>query len=97
MPLSHRLSRRPHPEPAAPKWRVARTCGARIFEVRKRDTTHSRPDGHAMRPLSDAALFVIFRSVGGAIRAAVLEESPLLETQAFEDELVRLAIGVLRA
>ncbi len=73
---------------------VQEGLAALIFEVRKRGL--ATLDGPKLRSLSEAALFVIFRSIGGAIRAAILEESPLLETQAFEDELVRLTMGMLR-
>ena len=47
------------------------------------------------RPLGPAASFVLTRSLLGAIRAAVLEESPLLRDPAFEDDLVRLVCGFL--
>ncbi len=50
-----------------------------------------------IRDLTPAAAFILTRAIVGTIRAAVLEESPLLETQDFEDELVRLASGYLRA
>jgi AcrR family transcriptional regulator len=52
---------------------------------------------HGLRPLTPALAFVLTRAVQGAIRSAVLEESPLLETPEFEDELVRMAMGLLRA
>jgi AcrR family transcriptional regulator len=52
--------------------------------------------GQRMRSLSEVMVFVLIRSIAGTIRAAVLEESPLLETQDFEDELVRLAMAMLR-
>jgi hypothetical protein len=42
------------------------------------------------RPMTPAAAFVLTRAFMGAIRAAVLENSPLLDTQEFEDELVHL-------
>lgn len=48
------------------------------------------------RPLSLSRLFVGTRAVIGVIRSAVLEDSPLLGTQAFEDELVRLIWGMTR-
>jgi AcrR family transcriptional regulator len=51
----------------------------------------------SMRPLSSARLFVGTRSVIGTIRSAVLEDSPLLGTQGFEDELVRMVWGILVA
>jgi len=34
--------------------------------------------------------------VMGAIRSASLEDSPLLGTPEFEDELVRMVLGVIR-
>jgi AcrR family transcriptional regulator len=46
----------------------------------------------AARPRSPAAAVVLTRAIQGAIRAAVLEMSPHLETREFEDELVRLAV-----
>ena len=48
------------------------------------------------RPLSLSRLFVGTRAVIGVIRSAVLEDSPLLGTQAFEDELVRLIWSMTR-
>lgn len=39
--------------------------------------------------------FVVSRAITGVVRSAVLEESPLLETQEFEDELVRLVLRYL--
>ena len=40
---------------------------------------------------------LIHRAVMGAIRSASLEDSPLLGQPAFEEELVRMLWGVLRA
>jgi AcrR family transcriptional regulator len=48
-----------------------------------------------MRPLSKTGAFILTRAVMGAIRMAVLEDSDLLETPEFEDELVRLALRFL--
>ncbi|MGC4061019.1 MAG: TetR/AcrR family transcriptional regulator [Aquabacterium sp.] len=48
------------------------------------------------RPLSLSRLFVGTRAVIGVIRSAVLEDSPLLGTPAFEDELVRLIWNMTR-
>jgi hypothetical protein len=45
--------------------------------------------GRARRP-SEARMFVISRAVTGAIRAAVVEDTPLLDSPEFEDELVQL-------
>ncbi len=47
--------------------------------------------GHG-RTMTPAAAFVLTRAFMGAIRAAVLENSPHLETQEFEDELVHLVM-----
>ena len=50
-----------------------------------------------VRAPTPAMMFVVTRAVMGAVRSACLEDSPLLGTAAFEDELVRLAWGVLRS
>ncbi len=47
--------------------------------------------GHG-RTMTPAAAFVLTRAFMGAIRAAVLENSPHLETPEFEDELVHLVM-----
>jgi AcrR family transcriptional regulator len=49
-----------------------------------------------LRPPTPALMFVMTRAVMGAIRSASLEDSPLLGTAEFEDELVRLAWGMMR-
>jgi AcrR family transcriptional regulator len=51
----------------------------------------------ANRDLSDSEAFVLTRAVLGTLRAAVLEDSPLLKTQAFEEAIVRLILGFLRS
>jgi hypothetical protein len=56
----------------------------------------SREDVQGVRPPSPAMMFVVTRAVMGAIRSACLEDSPLLGTPLFEDELERLAWGILR-
>jgi AcrR family transcriptional regulator len=48
------------------------------------------------RAPTPALMFVLSRSILGAIRSAALEDSPLLDGPEFEDELVRLALGLLR-
>src|SRR4051794_1089230 len=58
--------------------------GGLLFEILP------RIGGDAVRPMSDVAVFVMTRAVMGAVRSAVLEQSPLLRTPEFEDELVRL-------
>jgi AcrR family transcriptional regulator len=45
---------------------------------------------------SPTRLFVISRAVTGVIRSAIIEESPLLGTPEFEDELVQLVRGYFR-
>ncbi len=47
------------------------------------------PDG---RPMTPVAAFVVTRAIMGTIRSAVMENSPFLETQEFEDELVRFCL-----
>lgn len=51
-----------------------------------------RQHNSGTRPMTPAAAFVLTRAFMGAIRAAVLENSPHLETQEFEDELVHLVL-----
>jgi len=53
-------------------------------------------DPHTRRP-TPAMMFVATRAVMGAIRSASLEDSPLLGTPEFEDELVRMVWGLLQA
>jgi AcrR family transcriptional regulator len=52
-----------------------------------------RPD----RDLNQSEAFVLTRAVLGTLRAVVLEESPLLKTQEFEDAVVRLILGFLKS
>jgi AcrR family transcriptional regulator len=49
-----------------------------------------------LRAPTPALMFVATRAVMGAIRSASLEDSPLLGTPEFEDELVRMVLGVIR-
>jgi hypothetical protein len=44
-----------------------------------------------IREPSSAMLFVMTRALAGVVRAAAVEESPLLGTEALEDELVSYA------
>jgi len=60
--------------------------------ARHRDRLFSK---RARQP-SMTMLFVISRAVAGVIRAALIEESPLLGTAEFEDELVRLVRAYFR-
>jgi hypothetical protein len=57
----------------------------------------ARHGGAEMRPLSEARAYVLTRAITGAIRAAVLEGSPLLHGDEFKEELVRLALAYLRS
>jgi hypothetical protein len=54
----------------------------------------SHPDLRAPDPVM---MFVATRALMGVIRSASLEQSPLVGTKQFEDELVRLAWGMVRA
>jgi AcrR family transcriptional regulator len=47
--------------------------------------------------MTEAQVFVLSRALAGVIRAAALEESPLLGTQTLEDELICLARGYVSA
>ena len=59
--------------------------------VIERMIVESGDRGHG-RVMSPAAAFVLTRAFMGAIRAAVLENSPYLETPEFEDEMVHLVL-----
>jgi hypothetical protein len=48
-------------------------------------------------PLTREQAFVVSRSLMGVVRAAVLEEQPVLASRAFEDELVRMIVAYLGA
>jgi hypothetical protein len=48
-----------------------------------------------VREPKPAQAFVLTRSPMGTVRAAVLEDSPLLGSAAFEDELVRMCWALL--
>jgi AcrR family transcriptional regulator len=50
----------------------------------------------ADRELNDSEAYVLTLAVLGTLRAAVLENSPRLKTQGFEDALVRLILGFLK-
>jgi AcrR family transcriptional regulator len=50
-----------------------------------------------LRPPNPVMMFVATRAVMGVIRNASLERSPLLGTREFEDELVRMVWGLLKA
>ncbi|MFN4119033.1 TetR/AcrR family transcriptional regulator [Acidovorax sp.] len=50
---------------------------------------------HPLRVPSAAQLFVLTRAFMGAVRAASLEQSPLLDSDEFEDALVQLCLAYL--
>jgi AcrR family transcriptional regulator len=56
----------------------------------------SRKRKEGWRQPTPALMFVLTRSILGAIRSAALEDSALLDGDEFEDELVKLALGLLR-
>ena len=47
--------------------------------------------------LAPEQIFVLSRSMMGAVRSAVMEEQPLLTSRTFEDEIVRLVMAYLQA
>jgi len=47
-------------------------------------------------PLGEAGRYVLLRAVAGAVRSAAFERNPMLGTEAFEEALVRLVMGMLR-
>ena len=51
----------------------------------------------AASAMTEAQVFVLSRALAGVIRAATLEESPLVGTQTLEDELICLARGYVSA
>lgn len=51
----------------------------------------------ALRPPTPAQAFVLTRALMGTVRAAVLEDSPVLGTREFEAELVRMCWALLVA
>lgn len=53
-------------------------------------------DEHHLQAPSAARLFVLTRAFMGAVRAASLEQSPLLDSAEFEDALVALCLAYLR-
>ena len=53
------------------------------------------PDSERLPSLEREQVFVLSRALLGAIRAAVMEEQPFLQSRAFEDELVRLVMSYI--
>ncbi|MDI9334507.1 MAG: TetR/AcrR family transcriptional regulator [Cytophagales bacterium] len=58
--------------------------------------TLSRKRKAGWRAPTPALIFVLTRAILGAIRSAALEDSSLLDGEELEDELVRLALGLLQ-
>lgn len=52
--------------------------------------------GAHFEPLGEAGRYVLLRAVAGAVRSAAFERSPMLGSEAFEEALVRLVMGMLR-
>jgi len=55
------------------------------------------PDATRLPPLAREQVFVLSRALLGAVRAAVMEEQPFLQSRAFEDELVRLVMSYIES
>jgi AcrR family transcriptional regulator len=69
-----------------------------LREASERIAMHLQRINHPLiRPPTPAMVFVLTRALAGIVRSAALEESPLLGTQAFENELVNALWGVLGA
>jgi AcrR family transcriptional regulator len=67
-------------------------------EASERIATHLQRLAHPMlRAPTPAMVFVLTRALAGAVRSAALEESALLGSAAFEDELVNACWGVMAA
>ena len=54
-------------------------------------------DAERLPPLEREQVFVLSRALLGAIRAAVMEEQPFLQSRRFEDELVRLVMSYIES
>ena len=71
---------------------------AAVRQVTERTRTAFVRRAHPDFPAPDAAtMFVVSRSVLGAIRSAVLEDTGLPGTPEFEDALVRLSVALLES
>lgn len=65
-------------------------------EASERIALHLQRMNHPLlRPPTPTMTFVLTRLLAGTVRAAALEESPLLGTAAFEEELVNACWGVM--
>ena len=67
-----------------------------LREASERISLHLQRLSHPqIRPPTPAMVFVLTRALAGIVRSAALENSPLLGTEAFEDELVNVCWGIL--
>jgi hypothetical protein len=69
-----------------------------LREAAERISLHLQRVAHpSLRPPSPAQAFVLTRALMGTVRAAVLEDSPVLGSAEFEAELVRMSWALLKA
>lgn len=69
-----------------------------LREAGERIALHLQRISHpALRPPTPAQAFVLTRALMGTVRAAVLEDSPVLGSSEFEAELVRMCWALLAA
>jgi AcrR family transcriptional regulator len=73
---------------------VAQTLDAIGRLIAEAVARHGDP---GMRSLDGARAYVLIRAIAGAIRGAVLENSPLVHSEEFKEELVRLTLAYLRS
>src|SRR6185369_13420691 len=67
-----------------------------LREASERLSMHLQRMNHPrLRQPTRAMVFVLTRALAGIVRSASLEASPLLGTEAFEDELVNACWGIL--
>jgi AcrR family transcriptional regulator len=69
-----------------------------LREAAERIALHLQRVGHpSLRPPTPAQAFVLTRALMGTVRAAVLEDSPVLGSSEFEAELARMCWALLAA
>jgi len=81
-------------------WRTDHQISAvhSLREAAERISLHLQRVAHpSLRPPSPAQAFVLTRALMGTVRAAVLEDSPVLGSAEFEAELVRMSWALLKA
>ncbi|MDJ0930166.1 hypothetical protein [Breoghania sp.] len=71
---------------------LARPVDAAMRDILK---AHEPAGEEGETPLSPVTAYVLTRAIVGTLRAALMEQSAFLGTPEFEDELVRLARGLL--